>query len=245
MEVTSPMLPDLELLLKLQSIDYDLGELERSKAYLPDMMANLRKEITDITGRLTNAKQMLEEAKLRQKSLELDIKSKEQELTKYKSQMTAIKTNKEYDALIASIDAVNAFVSTNETTLLQTIDQITSLEREIETMSETEKTVREKNEKELSNLQQRVDSIGEKVSGKQVQRNEVVVTIPKPSFATYERVRKGKGPGAKVVNPVRKRACGTCFKALTPRRVQEIMRNDRIFTCDSCGSLLYWDEESN
>ncbi len=33
---------DLELLLKLQVIDYDLGELERSKEYLPDMMENLQ-----------------------------------------------------------------------------------------------------------------------------------------------------------------------------------------------------------
>ena len=32
---------DLELLLKLQVIDYDIGELERSKEYLPDMMENL------------------------------------------------------------------------------------------------------------------------------------------------------------------------------------------------------------
>ncbi len=36
---------DLELLLKLQVIDYDLGELERSKDYLPDMMENLKKKM--------------------------------------------------------------------------------------------------------------------------------------------------------------------------------------------------------
>jgi predicted nucleic acid-binding Zn-ribbon protein len=42
-----PVRNDLELLLKLQVIDYDLGELERSKDYLPDMMGNLNREIQE------------------------------------------------------------------------------------------------------------------------------------------------------------------------------------------------------
>jgi len=33
-----------ELLLQLQGIDYQLGELERSKGYLPDMIETLRVE---------------------------------------------------------------------------------------------------------------------------------------------------------------------------------------------------------
>ena len=41
------MKEDLELLMKMQSIDYDLGELERSKEYIPDMMDNLRKELAE------------------------------------------------------------------------------------------------------------------------------------------------------------------------------------------------------
>lgn len=35
---------DMEMILKLQGIDYELGELERSKDYLPDMINNLERE---------------------------------------------------------------------------------------------------------------------------------------------------------------------------------------------------------
>ena len=55
---------DLELLLQLQTIDYDLGELERSKEYLPDMMDNLRREIDEVKSNHETTASELEEAKV-------------------------------------------------------------------------------------------------------------------------------------------------------------------------------------
>ena len=57
-------------------------------------------------------------------------------------------------------------------------------------------------------------------------------------------MRKGKG-GAVVVS-VKKRACGACYKALTPRKIQEVKKADKVLTCDHCGRILFWiDEDSN
>ena len=67
------MHPHLEKLMELQVIDYDLGELERSKDYLPDMMDNLRDEIKEAEQKLTDVGGRLEEAKIKQKQLELEI----------------------------------------------------------------------------------------------------------------------------------------------------------------------------
>lgn len=234
---------DIELLLKLQVIDYDLGELERSKLYIPDMMQSLQKEIAEASSKLQSTRQALEDSRVKQKSLELEIKSKEADLAKYQQQMMSIKTNKEYDALVAGIDAVKETKSSLETQLLQTLESITSLEQEIESLSTREAQTLEANNKQLQILQEKIDTIGEKVSVKEANRQEVVTVITKATFATYERIRKGKG--GKVVNAVKKRACGACFKALTQKKVQEIKRNDRIYTCDNCGALLYWDEQES
>ncbi|MEA3297583.1 MAG: hypothetical protein U9R56_06940, partial [candidate division Zixibacteria bacterium] len=59
---------DLELLLKLQVIDYDLGELERSKEYLPDMMENLNRETKETQEKLDSTTSELEDARIRMKS---------------------------------------------------------------------------------------------------------------------------------------------------------------------------------
>lgn len=234
---------DLELLLKLQVIDYDLGELERSKDYLPDMMENLNREIEDSKRTVVDIAAALDEARTSRKTLELNVQTKEAELQKYQQQMMSIKTNKEYDALVAQIDNIKAAISSGETELLETMEKIEQLEQEIVTSREKEASVVENNQRQLQVLQEKMDSIGDKALAKNQSRREVVAGISRPAMSTYERVRRGRGGRAVVI--VKKNACSSCFKALTPRKIQEIKRGDKVLTCDFCGCLLYWDEDGS
>jgi len=234
---------ELELLLKLQVIDYDIGELERSKEYLPDMMGNLNREMNDYKQKLEDIQKQLDESKVKQKELELDINTRETNLQKFQQQMMSIKTNKEYDALVAQIDGLKEKISQQETDLLETIDLVGDLEKEVNELEIKTKETQENNTLQLSILQEKVDSIGDTRSMKEGERQSIVVNIPKPILSVYERVRRGKGGQAVVV--VKKRACGACFKALTPHKVQEVKRADKIYTCDSCGAIIYWDEKTS
>lgn len=237
------MQSDLEQLLKLQVIDYDLGELERSKEYLPDMMENLNREIKEAREKFESASAALEEAKVKHKNLELEIAAKEAELEKYQKQMMTIKTNKEYDALVAEIDAVKSVISDKETELLHTMEQISQLDDEIPEYTKQLAQIDKNDSNQLKILQEKIDSIGDKVADKETERTAITSTVPRPMLAIYERVRRGKG-GAVVV-AVRKRSCSACHNALTPQRVQEIRRGNRIYTCDACGRLIYWDNNQS
>ena len=118
------------------------------------------------------------------------------------------------------------------------------LEKNIEDYKQKLEQVKENNTKQLGILQEKIDSIGDKVSDKKGERSEIMTTIPRRIVSTYERVRKGKGGSVVVV--VKKRACGACYKALTPKKIQDIRKGDKIMTCDNCGRLLFWkDDESN
>ncbi len=233
----------LELLLKLQVIDYDLGELERSKEYLPDMMDNLNRELEESRTKYETTVTDLETANVKQKSLELEIKTKEANLQKFQQQMMSIKTNKEYDALVAEIDTVKESISNMETELLETIDQVGALEKNIVEFKEKFEQVSENNSRQLEILQQKIDSIGDKTSGKRDERSQITITIPRTVISVYERVRKGRGGSAVVA--VKKRACGACYKALTPKKIQDIRRAEQILTCDNCGRLLFWDDNES
>jgi predicted nucleic acid-binding Zn-ribbon protein len=234
---------DLELLLKLQVIDYDIGELERSKEYLPDMMDNLNREIVEASTKLDETKKGLEESTLRQKGLELSIQTKEAELQKYQQQMMSIKTNKEYDALVAMIDQLKEGISTEETGLLETIELVSNLEKVITDSHDHYEKTKENNTSQLVVLQGKIDSIGDTMSSKETGRKDIVGSIPRPTLSVYERVRRGKGGQAVVV--IKKRACSACFKALTPHKVQEVKRGDKIYTCDNCGAIFYWNNSAS
>lgn len=237
------MLSDLEILLKLQVIDYDLGELERSKEYLPDMMENLRREMEESAEKFSTTDHDLTDAQVTQKSLELEIDSKRVDLEKLKTQMMSIKTNKEYDALISQIDSVKESISDKETVVLELIDSVESLSGNIDDYKKNADSTKEQNEKQLAILQEKMDSVGSKIMKKDGERKIITEKLPKRTISVYERVRKSRG--GDVVVSVKKRACGACFKALPPHRIQEIKRADQIITCDNCGRLLVWfDGES-
>lgn len=231
---------DLELLLKLQTIDYDIGELERSKEYLPDMIDNLNTEMREAADTLEQTKTDLTEAQVKQKGLELEIQTKEANLQKYQQQMMSIKTNKEYDALVAEIDQIKEVISVSETELLETIETASTLGAQITELEEKAQQAKETNTKQLVALQEKIDSIGDTMANIEKGRNELMSSISRRTMSVYERVRKGRGGQAVV--PVRKKACGSCFKALTPKKIQEVKRADTVYTCDNCGSIFYWDE---
>ena len=232
------MLSDLEMLLKLQVIDYDLGELERSKEYIPDMMDNLKKEIQDTMEKYDNTAGELSEARVSMKNMELEVNTKNEELKKLQGQMMSIKTNREYDALISQIDAVKEFVSDRETVILELIEKVEEMEGSIDDYKAKSEETRGQNDKQLAILQEKLDSVGSKIDAIDAERNHIIEKVSRRTMSAYERVRKNRG--GDVVVPARKRACGACYKALPPHRIQEIKRGDQIITCDNCGRMLIW-----
>jgi len=235
------MSTNAELLLKLQGLDYQLIELERSKEYLPDMIATLEAEIKASQAAVDEAKDQLEATRLEHKRLELRVKDKNNELERLKNQMQLIKTNKEYDALSREIDHVKTEITAAEDAILAAMQSIENLGTEIETKTAEFGEVQKRNGAQLKNIKNEMDSVGDKIKIKQGDRANVLVRLEAPLVAIYERVRKGKGSGAVVA--VRNKACSGCFKTLPPQLVQEIRRAERIITCDSCGRILIWDEE--
>ena len=156
------MQKDIELLLKLQEIDYYIGELERSKDYIPDMMENLKKEIEECFESSTDFKDRLAEAKLELKNRELEVATNKEALEKYQEQMLSIKTNKEYDALVKEIDKAKETISSGEDKSLMLMGEIEELTTKVEEYETKCDDIKKTNEDQLQILQAQVDSIGEK-----------------------------------------------------------------------------------
>lgn len=235
------MQKELEVLLKLQEIDYDLLELERSKDYLPDMIGNLKREIEDTSNALKGSEERLTQQTLQRKKLELDLEQINAELEKLQKQMRDIKTNREYDALVTEISSRKLKVSNTEEELLKALTEIDELQDKIEEYKEKLAEVEKNNQVQLDSLQEELDSIGTKIKQKEDERKNISVRMNKYILSTYERVKKVKG-GLAVV-PVKKRACSGCYKSLPPQRIQEIKKGDTLITCDSCGRILIWMDE--
>lgn len=238
------MQKDLTLLLSLQEIDDQLGELERSRIYLPEMIGNLENEVSSLAQAVADNEKILDDSKREQRLMELEIEAEKQELEKYQKQMRVIKTNKEYDALTAEIDSKKLNIADKEEKILALMASADEAKEKLAELKTSLGEVETRNSEQLTMLRDQESTLQAKIENKLEKRKDLVKDINRQVVGVYERIRKGKG-GMAVV-PIRKRACSGCFKQIPPQRIQEIRRGDRIFSCDSCGRILTWnDEESN
>lgn len=233
---------ELEMLLKLQSIDYDLGELDRSKDYLPEMINNLEHEIADTRTALEASEKEFTEQNLLNERLDLELTTLNQELAKFQKQMMVIKTNKEYDAITNEIANRKLRISEIEEEILKALTQIDDLKEKIKEYKGKLDEIEKRNEDELVHLREELGSIDDKIKIKEGNRKNITVRIEKKLLATYERVKKGRGN--QVVVTIKKRACGACYKGIPPQVIQEIRKGEIIYTCDNCGRILLWNEQS-
>ena len=233
---------EMEMLLKLQNIDYDLGELERSKDYLPEMINNLEREMKETRNGLKTSEEELKEQNLLHNRLDIDLTTLNQELAKFQKQMLAIKTNKEYDALTNEIANRKVRISETEEKILKILTHMDDLKEKIKLYKQKLEEVEKSNADQLVHLREELNSIEDKIKIKEGDRKNVTVRIDKRLLATYERVKKGRGD--QVVVTIRKRACGACYKGIPPQMIQEIRKGDIIYTCDNCGRILIWTDKS-
>jgi predicted nucleic acid-binding Zn-ribbon protein len=233
---------EMEMLLKLQNIDYDLGELDRSKDYLPEMINNLERETKETRNALQTSEQELKEQDLLHNKLDIDLTTFNQELAKFQKQMLAIKTNKEYDALTNEIANRKVRISETEEKILKILTHMDDLKEKITQYKKKLEDIEKNNTAQLVHLREELNSIEDKIKIKEGDRKNITVRIDKRLLATYERVKKGRGN--QVVVPIRKRACGACYKSIPPQMIQEIRNGEIIYTCDNCGRILIWTDES-
>ncbi len=228
--------PDIEQLLKLQEVDEELLELERSKEYLPEIIANVKKEVSDASTHVEVTTKQLEEAQLKSRQLEGDLKTTQESLAKYEIQMATIKTNREYDALTSEIETAKERTGFIEDEIILTLNEIDELTTGLEEAKKRHELLEQSNTDQLANLEREMNSVESKVQTKLDQRQNITVRVTKGTLSVYERVRRGRG--SPVVVTLKKNACGACFKSQPPQRIQELRKGLTVITCDNCGRFL-------
>lgn len=237
------MQKDLELLLKLQEVDYDIDELERSKSYLPEIIGKLEQETKEIANLLHETEEKVKQLTLDKKNWEIEVGGWQAELERLQRQMRDIKTNKEYDALMAEIEIRKQRISHTEDLILQAMQELEEQTPKIEEYKTRWEQIQKANSQQIEGLQKQIDGVDTKIKIKLDEKKRVTGQINKVAIATYERIRKKCTP---VVVAVRKKACGACYKTFPPQRIQEIRKGDGLITCDNCGRILIWTgEEGN
>ncbi|MBD3223953.1 MAG: hypothetical protein GF313_04445 [Caldithrix sp.] len=227
-------------LIELQEVDNRLDELKDARGDLPLIVEELEYKLSNKKEELKNLKEELKAAKVKNNEMELAIEEARERLEKYDEQLYQVKTNKEYDAITTESEHARQKMeeSKNERDNIQyTIEEIE--ERITELESETDKLEGELEENK-SELKVKLEGTAEEENLLKQERSIIVEKTNPSIVSTYERVRDARG--GQGIAKINGNVCGGCFSYIPPQKVVEVKKMKQIFTCESCGRILVWDD---
>lgn len=232
------MNPELEQLIRLQALDLQIKELAYQRNELPRQIKSLELEIAKAENELRDTQTDMEHLRKQRRHLEGEVDVLRAKLSKYKDQLMAVKTNREYTAMLSEIDACNKEISSKEDEVLAIMEKMETQERLIQESQRGFNSRLEAVKHQQEDLRKQAESLGGQIAALQADRSYLVQAISESSLRLYNRIadaRKGI-----ALAEVRDQSCQVCHVRLRPQMVNEIKKNERIITCESCNRILYY-----
>jgi uncharacterized protein len=233
------MLSDLQLVIRLQEIDNRLADLAREIATLPKHIAEIEKKLVAHERKLEADRAALSANHKERKKCEVDIQMQEQKISKLKDQMLQAKTNEQYRAFQNEIDFCQKEIGKSEDRILERMGESEPLEKNVKAAEGALKTEKTQVEAEKQVARERTAADQKASHELNQERAGIVAQIASATYQLYERVRKAR-KGIGVAETVEGR-CGACQMTVRPQFMQELKKQDRIMSCESCQRILYYN----
>jgi len=233
----------LRLLFSLQQVDTSLDDLQEMKGDLPHKVAELESKLQAKEAALKEYNDLIRKSIIKRDAVDVEIISLQENIEKYKSQQFQVKTNKQYDTLTREIDAAQEKMNNLQKEMEGLEGKVTVAKRDLEGLNPEIETLTKDLEERNAELALVNTEHEEEELKLQHEREKLVVRIDKSDLRSYERIRKAKD--GRAVVPVRRNACGGCFKRVPPQTILELRKNAKILQCEHCGRILVSDEIVN
>lgn len=240
-ETSGPKITDkLLTFLELKNVDEELAEIEEEKGDLPETIDAIKSKIGVLQKELDEKKHSMSILHEESSKLGSDNSQHEEKIGKYDEQKFDVRSNKEYDEIVKTIEAMFEEVKKNEVRIKEVKELTSLLEADVNQLEEKVKDLTA----ELDEKQSLLDELNEQYKQEEVvlndKRKELVSKLDPQSSSLYERINNNfKGEATAIV---RKGNCSGCYNSIPPQRVIEIRAAEKIFTCQSCGRILISEE---
>lgn len=235
------MLEDLKYLVQLQEIDLRIKEQELAQEQYPAQVEKLNVQIAETASALEAVKGNLELAEQDKKNWEEQVQKAQAGLERSQERLNSIRTNREYDAVHAEIEAQKNIINGAELRRNNLSAEIERLQGTVaEHQAELDRITAENNPL-IEELKGKIGAIDTTIAQITKERENVVPNLAKHILRQYDLIRSKRKTG-RVISIIKpNRTCSVCYKVLEPQLFNEIKRGIKVQLCQSCGSIMIWD----
>jgi len=205
---------------------------------MPAARAALDARIASRTEAVDAVKQRVAANQASRRDIERDLAAVQGRLSKFKNQLMEVKTNKEYQAMQKEITMAEAEVSSQETRMLECMEEADTLAVELKSAEAALKADKTEVAREIEQLDTERSEVERKLQQTLQERQSLAAGISREALTVFERVAHGRKGLA--VAEARDGLCTVCHVRLRPQVFNEVRRNDSLIQCDSCTRILYF-----
>ena len=235
----SPKL-QLQQLIVLQSLDDEIAEHKKLLADIPLQIDTGCTELEEKKKILSNAKEELDALQKERKDLELAVQGENDHMAKAKTKLPAVKTNREYTAILSEVEAIKVKVSGLEDKELEIMEILEEKQKEVpgieKKYNEEDARFQEYKAKKDAELDRMKQELGVLVA----KRENVSGQLDRVIMQRYEKVA-GSRDGRAVVM-LQGSICQGCFQQILPQMVIDVKVGESIQQCSNCLCFLYLEE---
>jgi len=229
----------LKTLIDLQGVDTRIAAHEAEAARLPKEIAAIHAEIETAKKDMDAGKARLDAAKKDQRTREKDLEVVQAKRSKTEGRLYAVKTNKEYSAVLAEIEEIKQEKGRVEEEILVLMESQERLTADIKDAEGRYKARETQGKQEETALQEKLRAVEADLALVRTERAELARQLPAPVLADYDKLLRARG-GLALAQVVKPNLCGGCRMTVTPQRLQELRAQSALLPCESCGRYLYW-----
>ena len=232
------MNPDLEKIIELEKTEGELARLRQEISSLPARLAVIEAKLNASKAQAEAARNKIKAGEGAKRKLEQEIQAQQQKISKYRDQSLEVKTNDQYKALLHEIGFAEQAIRECEDKILEVMLDADAQEKaarvaEAELKEETAEIEQEKEQARAITARDEAE-----LKEWNAKRDALRSAISEDVLRQYERVARLRGAG---VAEARDHKCMACQVMLRPQVYIEVLSNEKIVPCSSCGRILYRD----
>ncbi len=233
------MMEQVKVLIDLQRILSHARAVEAEKNKVPLEVADLKSLFEEREAKFLTARQEFEQVQQEKREKERAIEEERDKVEKAKAKLMAIKTNKEYYAMLKEIEATKRANSSREEELLAVLSRYEELDKRLSDLRAEVEEVGGRYRERMVDIEARMSKFDQEISTLLSKKTEIASRIDASLVRRFEMIFERRD-GVAIV-PARDHSCTGCHMNIAPQLFNLLQRDDRIHSCPNCNRILYFE----
>lgn len=227
----------MRLLKELQDIDTAARKIRLDRRQMEEELGSLDAEVERVAVMVTGLRESLEALQAERRELGRALAQERENVTRAESRLPAIKTQKEYIAVLKEVDTAKKMNRDIEERIKGKDAEITALDQD---RQEKEKELAEQEDKAAARraaVEARLAEVDATLAARDSERAAIAEQIPVVTRKRYQTLLDRRG-GIAVVE-ARQGACQGCHMQLPPQVFNSLFRQEEVMSCPHCHRLIF------